>query len=184
MTPVVAPQVDVCLIVEGGYPYILGGVASWIDAQVRASPQLKFHVITISVASQPRIQKYEIADNVIGVTDVILDVCPAGRRPSARKTRQRIERRALMQTALSGRPARASRNSSSWFAKPDSAGRTARSEGGMDRHGAGVSGASAGRTADRLFWSWRFLARSLLAIVNTKLPMPAFSTPCRRDMPE
>ena len=32
------PAADVCLIVEGGYPYILGGVASWMDAFMRASP--------------------------------------------------------------------------------------------------------------------------------------------------
>jgi hypothetical protein len=55
------PEVDVCLIVEGGYPYVLGGVASWMDSFMRASPELNFHVIAISVSSQPRIEKYPIA---------------------------------------------------------------------------------------------------------------------------
>ena len=72
------PEADVCLIVEGGYPYILGGVGSWMDALMRASAALKFHIITISIASQPRIRKYVIPDNVVGITDVILDVCPQG----------------------------------------------------------------------------------------------------------
>ena len=71
------PETDVCLIVEGGYPYILGGVASWMDALVRASAGLKFHIIAITISSQLRIKKYSIPDNVVGLTDVILDVCPA-----------------------------------------------------------------------------------------------------------
>src|ERR1700681_1665282 len=81
----VAPEADVCLIVEGGYPYILGGVASWMDAHMRASAGLKFHVITISISSQPRLKKYVIPDNVVGITDVILDVCPVGRTPTAKE---------------------------------------------------------------------------------------------------
>ena len=73
---------DVCLIVEGGYPYVVGGVASWADALMRASPQLTFHVIAISISSQARRRNYVLPDNAVDVTDVILDVCPRGRTPA------------------------------------------------------------------------------------------------------
>src|SRR5215212_5715931 len=75
-------EADVCLIVEGGYPYLLGGVASWMDALIRASPTLKFHVISITISSQSRVRKFVLPDNVCGLTDVILDECPQGRRPT------------------------------------------------------------------------------------------------------
>ena len=78
------PEADVCLIVEGGYPYIVGGVAFWMDAFMRASPGLKFHVITISISSQPKAWKFSIPDNLVGTTDVILDACPTGRPPTNR----------------------------------------------------------------------------------------------------
>ena len=73
---------DVCLIVEGGYPYVVGGVASWTDALMRASPQLTFHVIAIAISSQARRRNFVLPDNAVGVTDVILDVCPRGRIPT------------------------------------------------------------------------------------------------------
>src|SRR6185437_7992380 len=74
----VVSEADVCLIVEGGYPYVLGGVASWMDALMRASPQLRFYVISIGISAQPRVAKYAIAENVVGITDVILDQAPIG----------------------------------------------------------------------------------------------------------
>ncbi len=73
---------DVCLIVEGGYPYVLGGVASWTDALIRASPQLTFHVIAITISSQARRRSFVLPANAIDVTDVILDACPPGRMPA------------------------------------------------------------------------------------------------------
>src|SRR5690348_7564411 len=77
------PEADVCLIVEGGYPYILGGVASWMDGLIHASPTVKFHVISITISSQPKIRKYELPDNVTGITDVVIDHCPLGPAPKS-----------------------------------------------------------------------------------------------------
>src|SRR6188508_1246901 len=97
-------EADVCLIVEGGYPYILGGVASWMDALMRASPQLRFYVISIGIAAQPRVAKYAIAENVVGITDVILDQAPAGRAPRRRDAGLIAHGVRLMQNVLSGAP--------------------------------------------------------------------------------
>ena len=33
---------DVCLIVEGAYPYVSGGVSSWVDGLIRRQPSLRF----------------------------------------------------------------------------------------------------------------------------------------------
>jgi polysaccharide biosynthesis protein PelF len=164
-------EADVCLIVEGGYPYILGGVASWMDALMRASPGINFHIVAISISSQQRIRKYTPPDNVVGITDVILDVCPIGRSP-AKKDRQQLERGVqLMQAALGGNPG------TSFEELIDLVHQT-----GFGR-AALLDSKPAWTAMERVyrellqdgplvdfFWSWRFLARSLLAIVSTRLP--------------
>ena len=41
-----APAVaDVCLIVEGAYPYVAGGVSSWVDGLIRRHKNLRFSVV-------------------------------------------------------------------------------------------------------------------------------------------
>ena len=166
-----APEADVCLIVEGGYPYILGGVSSWTDAFMRASPGLKFYIIAISISSQPRIRKFVMPDNVVGLTDVILDVCPAGRAPAARDGPRIDHAVQLMQSTLTATPGRASMNSSTWSGRPASGSPRCSIP---SRHGPRWSVSTRSFCNDGplidFFWSWRFLARSLLAIVNTPLP--------------
>jgi polysaccharide biosynthesis protein PelF len=38
---------DVCLIVEGCYPYVPGGVSSWIDWLIRSQPELTFSIVSL-----------------------------------------------------------------------------------------------------------------------------------------
>lgn len=162
---------DICLIVEGGYPYALGGVASWMDAYMRASPELKFHVISIGIATQPRERKYPIADNVVGITDVNLDSCPAGRSPAARDRTAIASAIGQLHAVLAG-------DCNAGFAEL---------VGLVRRSGFGRSAlldskpawAAMERVYHELlpdgplldfFWSWRFLARSVLSIITTPLP--------------
>ncbi len=35
---------DVCLMLEGTYPYVLGGVSAWVDQIIKGLPELKFRV--------------------------------------------------------------------------------------------------------------------------------------------
>lgn len=164
-------EADVCLIVEGGYPYILGGVASWMDAFMRASPQLKFHVISISIASQARVKKYEIADNVVGITDVILDAPPMGRSPRSSESGQIDLGVQLLQSVLSGEAA-ADFGKLIDLVRQTGFGQSAlldskRSWSAMERVYHALL--PDGPLVD-FFWSWRFLARSVLSIINTPLP--------------
>ena len=79
---------DVCLIVEGGYPYVVGGVASWSDALMRASPQLTFHVLAISIASQSQaeIMCFPPTSSVSPMSSSTS--CPRGRTPTAERWEQ------------------------------------------------------------------------------------------------
>lgn len=162
---------DVCLIIEGGYPYQLGGVSSWADALMRASPQLKFHVIAISIKSQSRKPRFQFPDNLVGVTDVILDECPAGRMPNRKDEEAVAKGVRLIQSALT-RGDKASFCELADFLRASGFGERAL----LDSKHAWTATEQVysqllpdGSLID-FFWSWRFLARSVLAIMNTPLP--------------
>jgi glycosyltransferase involved in cell wall biosynthesis len=40
-------EVDVCIIVEGAYPYVSGGVSAWVHGLIRRQPDLRFAVVAI-----------------------------------------------------------------------------------------------------------------------------------------
>lgn len=167
----ITPRADVCLIVEGGYPYLLGGVASWMDALMRASPTLRFHVIAIGISAQPRILRYAIPENVAGLTDINLDRAPLGRRPG-RSDAAGIEHGVrLMQDVLGGSPG-ASFEALVELVRETGFGQAALLDSkpawsAMERVYREVL--PNGSLLD-FFWAWRFLIRSLLAMVTAPLP--------------
>jgi glycosyltransferase involved in cell wall biosynthesis len=162
---------DVCLVIEGSYPYVLGGVSSWTDALIRALPHRSFHIVALSVATQERTPKYVLPDNVVGLTDVMLDYCTAGRwfvggRGSAIDTtisqiqsvlmsgnvdefvalvhaleNERLGRRSLLDSPRA------------WKAMERIYNRILPDAPLLD-----------------FFWAWRVLARSILAIATTSIP--------------
>jgi polysaccharide biosynthesis protein PelF len=77
---------DVCLIVEGCYPYVAGGVSSWIDWLLRTQPQLKFNAVAMTVGDDVRVSKYVKRDNLDFVVDLPLQL-PA--RPPTQTLRRR-----------------------------------------------------------------------------------------------
>ncbi|MBR1123209.1 GT4 family glycosyltransferase PelF [Bradyrhizobium lablabi] len=162
---------DVCLIVEGGYPYTLGGVASWSDALMRASPNLTFHVIAISISSQPRRRSFVLPNNVLGVTDILLDVCPRGRIPTSRdgESMKRIFQR-LRGALTTGKGDEFAELVE--LVRITGLGRAAlldSKEGWRAMEEAYESLLPNGPLLD-FFWSWRFLVSSVLAVISTPLP--------------
>ncbi len=58
-------EVDVCLLLEGTYPYVRGGVSSWIHGLLRALPELRFSAILFlgeRTGSQP---VYDLPENLV-----------------------------------------------------------------------------------------------------------------------
>jgi glycosyltransferase involved in cell wall biosynthesis len=56
--------VDVCILVEGCYPFVAGGVASWLDWLMRKQPDLTFGVVAIMANDRPRQSKYPAPQNL------------------------------------------------------------------------------------------------------------------------
>ena len=92
---------DVCIVVEGGYPYSIGGVATWLDSFLRSFPHMQFHIVTIRVSTTGRTPKYPRPDNVVDITDINIDQCPAGRAPTRADRPAILSFAAQMQRLLS-----------------------------------------------------------------------------------
>jgi len=63
---------DVCLIVEGAYPYVAGGVSSWIDGLIRRHPSLRFRVVAIQPEPPAPPSKYQQPDNLHSLHNLFL----------------------------------------------------------------------------------------------------------------
>lgn len=63
----------VCLIAEGCYPYVIGGVSSWIHSMINAFPEIEFSLISIiSDRSQRGKFVYELPENLREVYEIYL----------------------------------------------------------------------------------------------------------------
>ncbi|GJL88924.1 MAG: pellicle/biofilm biosynthesis glycosyltransferase PelF [Minwuia thermotolerans] len=70
--------VDVCLVLEGTYPYVAGGVSSWVHDLVGAQSDLTFHIVSLMPGEKPPERRYEVPDNVRGINHVFLQKMPSG----------------------------------------------------------------------------------------------------------
>ena len=64
----------ICVILEGCYPYVTGGVSSWIHEYIQAMPQHEFVLWVIGASSEDRGKfKYTLPDNVAEVHEIFLN---------------------------------------------------------------------------------------------------------------
>jgi polysaccharide biosynthesis protein PelF len=61
-----AAEADICLLLEGTFPYVRGGVSSWVNEMIRAFPDLRFAIAFIgSRAEDYRGSAYALPENVV-----------------------------------------------------------------------------------------------------------------------
>ena len=77
MTKETAPA-DICLILEGTYPYVTGGVSAWTHRLITHLPEFRFHLLCLVPDEEPRRWAYPKPGNVVGQTDVGLSTLPDG----------------------------------------------------------------------------------------------------------
>ena len=55
----------ICIVAEGCYPYVVGGVSGWINSMIKSFPEHEFVVLSIiSDRSLSGKFKYELPENV------------------------------------------------------------------------------------------------------------------------
>lgn len=72
----------ICLVLEGSYPYIYGGVSSWTDGLIRSMPQHEFVLLTLGPTKKKKGKfVYKLPDNVVDVREYFFDE-PLDLKPS------------------------------------------------------------------------------------------------------
>ena len=70
----ITPTADICLLLEGTWPYVRGGVSSWIHQMILGLPELTFTVMFIGGQRQAYSgRRYEIPPNVLHIEEVFLE---------------------------------------------------------------------------------------------------------------
>lgn len=79
----------VCIVVEGCYPYVVGGVSSWVHSLIKQFANVEFQILTI-VADRSMRGKfvYEMPENVSEIREIyVQDVDWVGRKKRRKKLR-------------------------------------------------------------------------------------------------
>jgi glycosyltransferase involved in cell wall biosynthesis len=166
-------EADVCLILEGAYPFIAGGVSSWTHDLIKAHSDLTFHLVALSADETPKPLRFDLPPNVIQMTEIALQ--QSERRPANGRAVERmiseikgpltrlfakggIEDFRGVLSALRRHPRAATRaalmNSEAAF------------EMLQHMYEASVPGSS----FLNYFWSWRSLAGGLFSVLLAELP--------------
>lgn len=69
---------DVCLVIEGAYPYVTGGVSSWCQDLIKSQCHLTFHLVVIVAPGAELNLRYKLPPNVCGLTNIYAAYLPLG----------------------------------------------------------------------------------------------------------
>lgn len=68
-----AADADVCLLLEGTFPYVRGGVSSWVDGMIRAFPDIRFAIAFIGSRREDYGDPaFALSENVVHFTEQFL----------------------------------------------------------------------------------------------------------------
>ncbi len=54
----------ICMICEGAYPYVVGGVSSWVDDFIRSNREHQFILLCLIPNEEFAVRKYVLPENV------------------------------------------------------------------------------------------------------------------------
>lgn len=103
-----ADQVDIMLLLEGTFPYVSGGVSSWVNQIIRGFPEYKFGAVFLGSRREDySVIKYEIPSNLVHIQATYLhDSCEKPDIKDLKGNRKAFEVIGLLHD---------------WFLKPDPA---------------------------------------------------------------
>ncbi len=83
------PIADVCLIVEGTYPFVRGGVSSWVHNLLIGMPDLRFAILLVSATRTERKPAYELPSNVVRFVEVFIHEAVVHTDPTPGRRKQK-----------------------------------------------------------------------------------------------
>jgi polysaccharide biosynthesis protein PelF len=76
-------MIDICVFVEGTYPYVTGGVSAWLHNLISNLPEFNFAIVHLASRPEPdRKARYQFPPNVVGIEEVFLHSSTLIQRPS------------------------------------------------------------------------------------------------------
>lgn len=79
---------DVCLILEGTYPYVSGGVSGWAHELIKAHSNLTFSLVCILPPDDKLKMRFELPPNIVGVQNIFLQKLPSNNRQLNKRQRE------------------------------------------------------------------------------------------------
>ncbi|NLI28618.1 MAG: GT4 family glycosyltransferase PelF [Nitrospiraceae bacterium] len=68
-----ADQADICLVLEGTFPYVRGGVSAWVNTMLHELTEYRFAIVYIgSTKADCAVQQYDIPANVVYFEQIFL----------------------------------------------------------------------------------------------------------------
>ena len=87
------PKPDVCLLLEGTYPYVSGGVSTWVHQIINALPEFQFSLFFIGSEKAANLKfKYSLPPNIISVEEIYLHEAGHSRSASNTAPKEACER--------------------------------------------------------------------------------------------
>lgn len=164
---------DVCLVLEGAYPFIAGGVSSWTHDLIRAHGDLRFHIVALAADAEPQALRYELPPNVAGMTVIPLQQAVRKARSGWSTARMVAELEAPLTRLLSGGGFEDFRGVCQTLARYR---RGATREALLNSPAAFelvrrmYEASVPGSSFMNYFWSWRVLAGGLFSVLLAELP--------------
>ncbi|KEQ53503.1 GT4 family glycosyltransferase PelF [Sphingobium chlorophenolicum] len=80
---------DICLIVEGAYPFVVGGVSSWLQDLILSMPDLRFSLVAIKAGADVQPWRMVPPANVVEVVEIplLIEPCLPRRYPAPQMKR-------------------------------------------------------------------------------------------------
>ncbi len=173
------PEADICLILEGTYPFVTGGVSSWVHELILGMPDRTFSVVHISASRREEMKvRYELPPNVVAfvecfVHDAVVhtDRCPRWTPWSAKRLWRSIKAFHGSPMDLKSEPFQQMMRACSVPALRVLNTRDLLLSGKSWRYllSRYVSRRSSGSFID-YFWTWRAVHMPIFQILNTELP--------------
>jgi glycosyltransferase involved in cell wall biosynthesis len=82
---------DICLILEGTYPYVSGGVSSWAHNLILSQPENRFHLVCLLAKGAKKKECFKLPENVVSIQNVILQEISRGKKGDPEKLFSLIE---------------------------------------------------------------------------------------------
>ncbi|MGK0290866.1 MAG: glycosyltransferase involved in cell wall biosynthesis [bacterium] len=65
-------EADICLVLEGTYPFVSGGVSSWVHMIIQGMEEFTFTLLVILPKKEKRPMKFDVPSNVVKIREVYL----------------------------------------------------------------------------------------------------------------